>query len=99
MTGANVHLFSHLELWLVVVKWLNLLLALLFVIMGSLHHRKEHKKLVNLENVRQYNNPLPELRWWILLNMLSQTIACVESAVFIFIPSIDCRYDPKVPNS
>lgn len=81
---------------MVVVKWLNLLLALVFVVMGNLHHRKEQNKLVTFDNIRQYHNPLPELRWWIYLNMLSQTIGCVESTVFVALPNLMCRFDPQV---
>jgi hypothetical protein len=87
-------MFRKIEIWYVTVRWINIFLASIFVIVGRLHDGKQYNKLITFENIRTYNNPLPELRCWIILNLISQTINCVESTVFIAMPSIHCSYDP-----
>lgn len=72
------------------VRSINVVLAFIFVVMGSKHERKEEDKIATYEGAKAVNNPLPRLRFWILLNVISQGISCVESIVFVSNPDLKC---------
>lgn len=84
------------EIWLVTVRGIGVVLALVFVAIGYIHWNKESKKIVNFNHIQRPHiyNPIPQLRTWILFNLIAQTTNFTEAVVFASMPQIHCRFDP-----
>lgn len=82
------------------MRVVGIVLALIFVVIGYIHESRQSQRMrmISFENIKdiQVNNPLPNLRMWIVLNLIAQMANLIETIVFLANPSIKCKFDPEV---
>lgn len=79
-------------MWYLVIRVLDLMLSVIFLVVGRINYLKEMRKMAEMSVVSRVNNPLKNLWIWISVNAVGQLANTVQSTFFLFLAQDHCSY-------